>query len=171
MVYNIQNYWVLGLPSSSGILWTRKHDVSETGSVSVLKWEPVIRWLRLALSKGPNRVGVPPLTEDGNRSSFWNLMFPSFKNTRRWTRSKTPSNSEQWKSNDKITSHWRSTTHRYSVKEKEVLVGHSMLNKLLKCSSQKDDNYQIIKSPAFCGIPKLITVITTAISWASWVHS
>jgi hypothetical protein len=32
-----QNYWVLGLCSSSGILETRKHNVSETGSVSVLR--------------------------------------------------------------------------------------------------------------------------------------
>jgi hypothetical protein len=33
MVYNSQNYWVFGLFPSSGILDTRKHDVSETGSV------------------------------------------------------------------------------------------------------------------------------------------
>jgi hypothetical protein len=33
-----QNYWVFGLCPSSGILETRKHNVSETGSVSVLKW-------------------------------------------------------------------------------------------------------------------------------------
>jgi hypothetical protein len=31
MVYHIQNYWVFGLFPSSGILGTRKHDVSETG--------------------------------------------------------------------------------------------------------------------------------------------
>jgi hypothetical protein len=31
MVYNTQNYWVFGLFASSGILETRKHDVSETG--------------------------------------------------------------------------------------------------------------------------------------------
>jgi hypothetical protein len=37
MVYNTQNYWVLGLCSSSGILETGKHNVSETGSVSVLR--------------------------------------------------------------------------------------------------------------------------------------
>jgi hypothetical protein len=36
MVYNTQNYWVLGLCPSSGIMKTREHDVSETGSVSVL---------------------------------------------------------------------------------------------------------------------------------------
>jgi hypothetical protein len=37
MVYHIQNYWVFGLSPLSGILGTRKHDVSETGSVSVLR--------------------------------------------------------------------------------------------------------------------------------------
>jgi hypothetical protein len=34
MVYNIQNYWVFGPFPSSGILETRKHDVSETDLVS-----------------------------------------------------------------------------------------------------------------------------------------
>jgi hypothetical protein len=38
MVYHTQNYWALGLFPSSGILGTRKHDVSETGSVSVLRF-------------------------------------------------------------------------------------------------------------------------------------
>jgi hypothetical protein len=34
---------------------------------------------RLALSKEPNRVGVPsPLSEDGNKSSFWYIVFSSF---------------------------------------------------------------------------------------------
>jgi hypothetical protein len=58
-----QNYWVLGLCPSSGILETRKHNFSEIGSASVLRWggwetPTMIQWLRLALSKGPNRVGV-----------------------------------------------------------------------------------------------------------------
>jgi hypothetical protein len=35
MVYHIQNQWVFGLLPSSGILGRKKHDVSETGSVSV----------------------------------------------------------------------------------------------------------------------------------------
>jgi hypothetical protein len=38
MVYNTQNYWVLGLCPPSDILETRKHNVSETGSVSVFRW-------------------------------------------------------------------------------------------------------------------------------------
>jgi hypothetical protein len=37
MVYNTQNHWVSGLCASSGILNIRKHNVSETGSVSVLR--------------------------------------------------------------------------------------------------------------------------------------
>jgi hypothetical protein len=83
-----QNYWVFGLFQSSGILVNRKYDVSETGSVSVLRWRgrkhllswvtwkelisitgqqwlnscvnltEGVQWLRLALSKGSNWVGV-----------------------------------------------------------------------------------------------------------------
>jgi hypothetical protein len=34
VVYNKQNYWVFVLFPSSGILENRKHDISETGSVS-----------------------------------------------------------------------------------------------------------------------------------------
>jgi hypothetical protein len=37
MVYNIQNYRDSGLCASPGIVNTRKHDVSETGSVSVVR--------------------------------------------------------------------------------------------------------------------------------------
>jgi hypothetical protein len=35
---NYPNYWVFGLFPSSGILGNGKHDVSETGFVSVLGW-------------------------------------------------------------------------------------------------------------------------------------
>jgi hypothetical protein len=54
-----QNHWVSGRCPSSGILNTRKHNVSD-------------QWLMLALSKGHNCVGVNPPSppEDGNRSSF-----------------------------------------------------------------------------------------------------
>jgi hypothetical protein len=37
MVYNTQNYWVSGPNPPPGILNTRKHNVSETGTVSVLR--------------------------------------------------------------------------------------------------------------------------------------
>jgi hypothetical protein len=36
--YDIQNYWSFGHFPSSGILETRKSDVSETGSVFVLRY-------------------------------------------------------------------------------------------------------------------------------------
>jgi hypothetical protein len=36
---NTQNYWVSWTFPSSSILESRKHDVSETGSVSVLRWK------------------------------------------------------------------------------------------------------------------------------------
>jgi hypothetical protein len=39
MVYNTQNYWVFQLFPSSGILESRKHDVLETGSLSILRWK------------------------------------------------------------------------------------------------------------------------------------
>jgi hypothetical protein len=34
-----RNYWIFGLCPSSGILKTKEHNVSATGSVSVLRWE------------------------------------------------------------------------------------------------------------------------------------
>jgi hypothetical protein len=38
MLYNTQNHWVFGFYPSSGIPKTRKHNVSETASVSILRW-------------------------------------------------------------------------------------------------------------------------------------
>jgi hypothetical protein len=35
--YSSQNYWVFGLFPLSGILENRKHDILETGSVSILR--------------------------------------------------------------------------------------------------------------------------------------
>jgi hypothetical protein len=37
MVYHNKNYWAFGLSPSFDVLGNRKHDVSETGSVSVLR--------------------------------------------------------------------------------------------------------------------------------------
>jgi hypothetical protein len=37
MVYHNENYLVFGLSPLSGILGNRKHDVSETGSVSIFR--------------------------------------------------------------------------------------------------------------------------------------
>jgi hypothetical protein len=56
----------------------------------------LIQWLRLALSKGPNWLGVlpPPWPEDGNRFSFRNVVFFNFLEY--WTMDKVQklSNSE-----------------------------------------------------------------------------
>jgi hypothetical protein len=50
--------------------------------------------IELALSKGPDRVGVFPYSlEDRNRSSFWNVVFSTFFWSTRW-QSKKPSKSE-----------------------------------------------------------------------------
>jgi hypothetical protein len=52
----VQSYWAcFGLYPSSCMWKTKYHNVSETGSVSVLRWT---QWLRLALSNGPNWVGL-----------------------------------------------------------------------------------------------------------------
>jgi hypothetical protein len=37
MAYHNQNYWVFGLFPSSGIVGNRKHNISETVSVSILR--------------------------------------------------------------------------------------------------------------------------------------
>jgi hypothetical protein len=44
----------------------------------------------LVLSKGPNWGVFPPSPEDGNRSSFCNVVFSSLYNTWRWTKSNNP---------------------------------------------------------------------------------
>jgi hypothetical protein len=78
------NYWFCVPCPSSGILYNRKQKVSETGSVSVPRCggRHLFSWLRLALSKGPNSLGVSfPSTGDGERSSFRNFVFASiFRN-------------------------------------------------------------------------------------------
>jgi hypothetical protein len=90
-----KNYWGFGLCPSSGILKTRKHNISETGSFSVLRWRGEDTYsvgsLEKNLSKGPNWVGVfPPSPENGNRSNFRNVVLSSFSNTGRWTKLKPP---------------------------------------------------------------------------------
>jgi hypothetical protein len=54
----------------------------------------VVQWLRLALSKGPNWVGVffPPSPEDEKRSSFRNVVF-ALPRTRTMEKVQQPSNS------------------------------------------------------------------------------
>jgi hypothetical protein len=59
-----KNYWVSGLFPSSNILVNRKHDVSETGSVSVLRWRG---------EKTPIQLG--PLERANLQSSDWDSLF------------------------------------------------------------------------------------------------
>jgi hypothetical protein len=68
--YFSQNYWVFGLFPSSGILENRKDDVSETGSVSLLRWRG---------EKTPSQLG--PL-EKANLNHWLS--------SGRWTKSKNP---------------------------------------------------------------------------------
>jgi hypothetical protein len=62
-----QNYWVFGLRPASGILETRKHNVSETGSVSILRWggrRHLLYWVpkkELTSINGPVRWEIPTL--------------------------------------------------------------------------------------------------------------
>jgi hypothetical protein len=99
MVYNTQNYWVFGLCPSSGIPEKRKQRFGnwicfrpqvkgETFTLLGLL-ERTNQLLRLALFKGPKRVGVfPNLPKDEKRSSFQNVVFSIFWNTGPWTKSK-----------------------------------------------------------------------------------
>jgi hypothetical protein len=70
--FNTQHYWVSGVCPPSGILKTTEHKVSETvylpSTLPGLRYlyscsytDRVVQWLRLALSKQPNRVGVSHL--------------------------------------------------------------------------------------------------------------
>jgi hypothetical protein len=74
-----QNYWDFGLCPSSGILETRKQHFGNWNCFCPqVKGEDTYS-IGLALSKGPDRVGVfPPSPEDGNRSRFQNIVFSSF---------------------------------------------------------------------------------------------
>jgi hypothetical protein len=80
MVYHTQSYWVFGLFPSYGIQGTRKHDVSEIGSVSFLrcggKTPTQLSPLDIAqLNHNVSRC-LLPTPEEGNRSSFRNKVFP-----------------------------------------------------------------------------------------------
>jgi hypothetical protein len=61
MVHNAQNCWVFGLCPSSRIPETREHNVSETGSVSILRWEgDTLLGPVEGTNLNHNRVGVYP---------------------------------------------------------------------------------------------------------------
>jgi hypothetical protein len=78
MGYDTQNYWVSGPCPLSEILNFGKHNISETGSVSLLR---LGGGGETATHLGPlKRVNLdhwcPPSAKDGNRSSFRNVVFP-----------------------------------------------------------------------------------------------
>jgi hypothetical protein len=80
-IHYTQNHWVFVLCPSSGILNTRKQNVLETGSVCVFRRGEAYTYpvLKLALCKGPDTVDASlPLPEDETRSSFRNVVFPSY---------------------------------------------------------------------------------------------
>jgi hypothetical protein len=89
MVYNTEllGFWTLSIVRYSrkiGDTTFRKLDLfpsSGKGGKTPTQLSPLerVQWLILALSKGPNWVGVfPPLPEDGNRSSFRNVVSSIF---------------------------------------------------------------------------------------------
>jgi hypothetical protein len=97
MVYAVQNYKAyFGFYPSSGIYKVKNHNVSETGSVSILRWmgqdrptHRTIQWLRLALSNGPNWVGLScPIHLRTETSSLQNIVVFCLIYTRRWIKSK-----------------------------------------------------------------------------------
>jgi hypothetical protein len=76
----IHNYWVLVFVHRPIFQKLRVHNVSETGSVSVLRGvgdthsvgslrdsHSIVQFLRLTLSKGPKRASVFPLTRGRKR--------------------------------------------------------------------------------------------------------
>jgi hypothetical protein len=69
----IWNYWVSGLCPLASILKTREHNISETGSSSILRWGG--RTPQLSLLERANLSHCP--TEDGNGSSFRYSVFSS----------------------------------------------------------------------------------------------
>jgi hypothetical protein len=76
---------------SSGILETRKYDFSETGTLSVLGWgrgRPEIEVTSFSGIQQNRRISSSP--EDGNRSSFRNVVLSSLWNIGRWTVTNIP---------------------------------------------------------------------------------
>jgi hypothetical protein len=69
MVYNTQNHWDFGLCLWPAILETRKHNVSETGSVSILRREG---W------ETPTLLGVFPPHLRTETDSVSETLFSSF---------------------------------------------------------------------------------------------
>jgi hypothetical protein len=90
MVYNAQNCWGLDFVHPQVFRKTTEHRVSEM--------DLFCQWLRLALSKGPNRVSVSPLTWGRKQIRFQNTVFSIFLQYRTMDKFQRPGNSEcTWK--------------------------------------------------------------------------
>jgi hypothetical protein len=69
----------------------------EEGKKELTAITGLVQLLRLPLSKWPKWVGIfPPSPEDGKRSTFPKVVFSSFKNTGRWTKSNNPVILRKW---------------------------------------------------------------------------
>jgi hypothetical protein len=75
MVYNTQNYWVFGLSPLPRILRTTKeHDVSETGSVSILRWRgEKTRTLLCPLERSNLNQWIPDDGQSPKTQQFWRV--------------------------------------------------------------------------------------------------
>jgi hypothetical protein len=71
----IQNYWGFRLCPLSGILETRKHNVLETGSVSVLRWGGEDTWKQIQFLKHCFLVSsrIPVNGQSPKTQYFWEL--------------------------------------------------------------------------------------------------
>jgi hypothetical protein len=65
---------------------------SGEGRRHLLCWVPEkeVQWSRLALSKGPNKVGVSPPHLRIETDPVQNVVFPSIQKSGQWTRSRNP---------------------------------------------------------------------------------
>jgi hypothetical protein len=73
-----REYSVGSLTRQEGTLCWIPHRTGGNTLLDLLRSSDRVQWFRLALSKGPNRVGVSlPSPEDGNRSSLRNVVFSS----------------------------------------------------------------------------------------------
>jgi hypothetical protein len=75
----VQHSGLRGFWTSSIVRYSKEHNVSETGSVSV-------QWLRLALSNGPNRIHVdvfPPHLRTGTDQVFYSLEYRMLDNVQK----------------------------------------------------------------------------------------
>jgi hypothetical protein len=70
---------------------TRQSRKEITRKYAVKRW--AVQWLRLALFKGPYRVGISPSSEDGNRYRFRNFVFSSYLDFRTMDKALKPSES------------------------------------------------------------------------------